>query len=169
MTSTSSSWSGVNRVVVAHEAEGEYFDYYIDMSAHSGWKGEITGIRFDPNTTAGSFEISTIEFLNFKPVPDTVPHVFVNGTELEFVFEPALTNDGDIAVVAEPKRGFFSSLRLYYEYTRFEGEGKLTVKTNGVNLSRVIIEYTTTDGSAVRIDTTYTYNSVTLVFPESAE
>lgn len=130
MTSTSSNWSGVNRVVVGHEAANEYCDYYIDMSAHDGWQGEITGIRFDPNTTAGSFEISTIEFLNFKPVPDTVPHVFVNGTELEFVFEPSLTNDGDIAVVAEPNRGFFSSLRLYYEYTRFEGEGKLTVKTN---------------------------------------
>ena len=130
MTSTQSSWSGVNRVVVAHEAENEYCDYYIDMSSHSGWTGEITGIRLDPNTTPGSFEISLIEFMNFKPVPDTVPHVVVNGTELEFVFEPYLTNDGDIAVVAEPKRGFFSSMRVYYEYTRFTGEGRLTLKTN---------------------------------------
>ncbi len=49
------------------------------------------------------------------------------------------------------------------------GNIKLTVKTNGVNLSRVIIEYRTADGASVYIDTSYTYNLVTLVFPESAE
>ncbi len=49
------------------------------------------------------------------------------------------------------------------------GNVKLTVKTNGANVTRVIIEYATADGASVRIDTSYTYNSVTLVFPESAE
>lgn len=48
------------------------------------------------------------------------------------------------------------------------GNVKLTVKTNGVNLTKVVIEYTTADGASVRIDTTYTYNKVTLEFPENA-
>ena len=46
---------------------------------------------------------------------------------------------------------------------------RITVRTNGKNLSQVIIEYTNADGDSVTIDTTYTYNSVSLTFPDVGE
>jgi hypothetical protein len=50
-----------------------------------------------------------------------------------------------------------------------QGNVKITVNSNGVNLSRVILEYVTADGASVRIDTTYTYNNIVLEFPGAAE
>ena len=50
-----------------------------------------------------------------------------------------------------------------------QGNVKITVKSNGVNLSRVVLEYVTADGASVTIDTTYTYNNIVLDFPGAAE
>ncbi|MBQ8758804.1 MAG: hypothetical protein IJZ20_03830, partial [Clostridia bacterium] len=129
MTNTALSWSGTRRVGVFHKAAGEFVDYYIDMTVNSAWKDEIVGIRIDPLTAAGTFEISLIEFMNYKPVEDTTPKVSVNGTELSFSFYPSLTNDGDYAVTAQPGKGLFSTLRLYYEYHRAEDGNVITIKT----------------------------------------
>ena len=76
-------------------------------------------------------------------------------------------NEEDTELVAEltPE----NAIKVLGTDLKPNGNIKLTVKTNGVNLSRVIIEYKTADNASVRIDTTYTYNSVTLKFPESAE
>ena len=49
-----------------------------------------------------------------------------------------------------------------------QGNVKITVKTNGVSLSKVILVYTTADGASVTIDTSYTYNNIVLEFPEAA-
>ena len=96
-----------------------------------------------PSATAFKFDLK----------PEYLTGATINGADTELTAE--LTPENAIKVLGTDLQP--------------NGNVKLTVKTNGVNLSRVIIEYTTTDGSAVRIDTTYTYNSVTLVFPESAE
>ena len=48
-----------------------------------------------------------------------------------------------------------------------QGNVKITVKTNGVSLSKVVLQYVTADGASVTIDTSYTYNNVVLVFPEA--
>lgn len=50
-----------------------------------------------------------------------------------------------------------------------KGNLKITVETNGVSLSRVIITCTTVDGASVTVNTTYTYNSISLTFPGDAE
>ena len=47
------------------------------------------------------------------------------------------------------------------------GNVKITVRTNGVNLAKIVLEYTTESGAAVRIDTSYTYNPITIDFPEA--
>ncbi|MBR5449171.1 MAG: hypothetical protein IKV43_04195 [Clostridia bacterium] len=48
-----------------------------------------------------------------------------------------------------------------------QGNVKITVKTNGVSLSKVVLQYVTADGASVTIDTSYTYNNVVLTFPEA--
>ncbi len=79
----------------------------------------------------------------------------------------ASINDEDTELVAEltPE----NAIKVLGTDLKPDGNIKITVRSNGVNLSRIIIEYKTVDQASVRIDTTYTYNSVTLQFPESAE
>lgn len=129
MTETAQSWSHSNRAQESHVSANEWHDYYLNMSKVGGWKGDVTGIRIDPLMDTGDFEISLVEFMNFKPTEDTTRRVVVNGTELTFAFEPQPTADGDIEVVAEARRGFFSSLRVLHTWNRFDGEGVLTIKT----------------------------------------
>lgn len=74
-------------------------------------------------------------------------------------------NDEDTELIAEltPE----NAIKVLGTDLKPSGNIKLTVKTNGVNLSRVIIEYKTLDGASVRIDTTYTYNNIVLEFPNA--
>ena len=74
-------------------------------------------------------------------------------------------NDEDTELTAEltPE----NAIKVLGTDLKPSGNIKLTVKTNGVNLSRVIIEYKTLDGASVRIDTTYTYNNIVLEFPNA--
>ncbi len=132
-------------------ATGDFVDYYIDMSASPKWKGQITWLRIDPQTTAGTFEISLIEFLNY-PVfnPDSIYKVKVNNAELSFTFDPVLQSDGDLLISAET--GFFSAMRLYHEWDRFTDNGVLTLYTYGekkliftVGSDKVIIDGKETD------------------------
>ncbi|MGN1122085.1 MAG: glycoside hydrolase family 99-like domain-containing protein, partial [Eubacteriales bacterium] len=59
---------------------------------------------------------------------DKYPGVKVNGTELNFTFLPVKTSDGDLEVVGEDRNnGFYSMLRVYHEWNRFDGE--LTIIT----------------------------------------
>lgn len=127
MTNTASAWSGMRRFVGTHTAAGTFDDYYIRVAGHSEWKDTVTGIRIDPITAPGSFEIALVEFLTEKPTPDTTPKLEVNGTLLDLSFAPAYTPDGDIAVAAEVSKGFFSALRVFHTFDRFDGV--LTLQT----------------------------------------
>ena len=129
LTDTDSKWEEKKRKQIPQTVKDEYADYYINMSSVEGWTGTITAVRIDPMNNPGSFEIDLIEFMNYKSASETAPRVKVNGAELEFVFDPNVLSDGDYEVVGEMKRGFYSALRLYYEWDRFTDDGILTLKT----------------------------------------
>ncbi len=131
ITDSDSNWSSNKQKSAKITATGEFVDYYINMSSVSTWSGKIKGLRIDPQTAPGSFEIALIEFMNFPEVDETaIPSVMVNGVELNFTFDPEMLSDGDILVCGEAKKyGFYSALRLYHEWDRFTGDGVLTLHT----------------------------------------
>ncbi len=129
ITDSDKSWNDAKRKQISLTTKDEYADYYINMSSAEGWSGTVTGIRIDPMNAPGTFEIDLIELMNYKTADETAPKVKVNGTELEFVFTPKVLADGDYEVVGEMRRGFYSTLRLYYEWDRFTDDGVLTFKT----------------------------------------
>lgn len=62
--------------------------------------------------------------------PESDFKIYVNGQKLNFTFAPIALENGDYAVVGEArKRGFYSLMRLYYEWDRFTGDGVLTLHT----------------------------------------
>ncbi|MBQ8759526.1 MAG: glycoside hydrolase family 99-like domain-containing protein, partial [Clostridia bacterium] len=129
ITDTDSKWNDAKRKLTPVTPKDEFVDYYINMSSVEGWNGNIEAIRIDPTNTPGTFEIDLIELMNYKSASETAPRVKVNGAELEFVFAPSVLADGDYEVVGEARRGFYSALRLYYEWDRFTDDGVLTFKT----------------------------------------
>lgn len=130
ITSHDTNWDEKKMKSTAITKTDEFVDYYINMMALSTWKNSITSVRIDPMNAPGSFEIALVEFMNFKDALEDAPAVEVNGTRLEFVFDPVVLADGDYEVVGEAKRGFYSSSRLYYEWDRFTDDGVLTLKTS---------------------------------------
>lgn len=104
----------------------KFIDYYVNMTTVNTWKGNLVKLRIDPNTKASKFEIALVELMNFKQ--NAVPEVEVNGTKLAFRFDPKVTADGDLEVVGETRKGFYSLLRLYFEWDRFTEDGVLTLK-----------------------------------------
>ncbi len=129
ITSRDAKWDEKKMKSTAITKTGEFVDYYINMSSLETWKDSITSVRIDPMNAPGSFEIALIEFMNFKNADDNAPAVEVNGVKLEFVFDPIVLADGDYEVVGEARKGFYSLLRLYYEWDRFTDDGILTLKT----------------------------------------
>lgn len=54
--------------------------------------------------------------------------VNVNGVKMTFTFNPEIAADGDFIVVGEAKgRGFYSMMRLFYEWDRYTDDGVLTL------------------------------------------
>ncbi len=135
ISSNNTEWNDEKRYTVPIEKTGQFVDYYVDMTQNDLWKDTITALRIDPQTLAGSFEISYIELLDYDEAHKQPPMaVNVNGVKLNFTFDPKATNDGDYEVVGEARNnGFYSSMRLYYEWDRFTGDGVLTLKTYDEN------------------------------------
>ena len=129
ITDVDPNWSDSKRAYIVHTKKDEFVDYYLNMSSNPAWKGNITAIRLDPSIVPASFEISLIEFMNYAEAASDIPVIKVNGKELAFAFHPEMLSDGDYKVVGEPSNGFYSMLRLYYEWDRFTDDGVLTLKS----------------------------------------
>ncbi len=102
-----------------NKSNGEYIDYYFDLTKNTNWKGNIFEIRFDPMNYVGTYYIKTIEFLSenskdaFFVEVDGVENVISKGFSKK-------TDDG-IFVAGNPSDGFYSLLNIYYEYNRTNG------------------------------------------------
>ena len=92
--------------------------------------------------------------------------LFAFDLKAEYLTGAAITNEGK-TLTAEMTAE--NAIKVLGTDLKPQGNVKITVNSNGVNLSRVILEYVTADGASVRIDTTYTYNNIVLEFPGAAE
>ena len=132
VNNTSGNWSGSMGKNFDIIADGEYHDYYVDLSKATALSGEIKSLRFDPNNSPAGYAIKTIEFLS-----DT----YLNGFTIEvdgvdFVFDDLESKnvDGEIYVDANPATGFYAFNHFYYEWNRWNG--KLLVRAqNGTEFN----------------------------------
>ena len=121
ITESDTVYNDNKRVVWQHSAKDEFVDYYVDLTQCAAWTGTVTGLRLDPLTVPGDFEITLIEFIKSSSEQDGISVKF-NGCEMKFDFEPQYdANLDDILVSANPRFGFFSMLQTYYEYDKSDG------------------------------------------------
>ena len=90
--------------------------------------------------------------------------LFTFDLKAEYLTGAAITNDGK-TLTAEMTAE--NAIKVLGTDLKPQGTVKLTVESNGVSLTKVVLEYTTVDGASVKIDTSYSYNNITLVFPEA--
>ena len=90
--------------------------------------------------------------------------LFTFDLKAEYLTGAAITNDGK-TLTAEMTAE--NAIKVLGTDLKPQGTVKLTVESNGVSLTKVVLEYTTVDGASVVINTSYTYNNITLVFPEA--
>ncbi len=128
------TWSADKGIFSNVIADGEYHDYYIDLTKNTFWKGDITGVRFDPAQYACKFYIKCFEFLTDKEIGSYTLNV--DGTEFPIGKNFIEKLDNEYLIAAEPKLGFYSGLNLYYEYNRVNG----TLDVFGNNGSKMHLE-----------------------------
>lgn len=122
VTKTNPVWDGAKAQTASATVMNEFTDLYFDMSAKSGWSGEITQIRFDAFDAAGKFEIESIALMSYTPKADTgVGVLSVDGMELDIDEAYITYTDKEFYVTANPANGVFSTLNLYHEWNRFDG------------------------------------------------
>ena len=102
-----------------------------DTSDHSELDVMPTEAQVDRITHLYPDNHSPIRWYQFKSA-DTTPSAYavkINGVNMSFTFNPVLADDGDIIVVGEASKGFYSMLRLFYEWDRYTDDGVLTLHT----------------------------------------
>lgn len=128
ITEQDQTWNSAKKSHYRHTVSGEFYDIYINMAKLTSYVGKVKAIRIDPLTTAGTFEISLIEFIAPPKVDmSKIPVVNVNGYTYNFDFTPSLTEDMDIRISAPA--GFFTGMRVYHEFDRFTDGGQLRLFT----------------------------------------
>ncbi|MBP3580569.1 MAG: hypothetical protein J6K12_04905, partial [Clostridia bacterium] len=61
---TQQSYSAKNAAYIPVLCDGEYHDYYFDMTTIATWSGEIQGLRLDPTNDVTGYYIKSIEFIS---------------------------------------------------------------------------------------------------------
>ena len=122
---TGNGWTAAKQAGTSVGKNGEYIDYYLDMSKNAYWKGIIKAIRLDPMGTPGKFWIKKIELLSDKSKDSFT----INAAGVDFVFTRSFTErvGGDIYVGANPSEGFYGTNGFAYTWNRWDG--KLDIKT----------------------------------------
>ncbi len=122
---TGNAWTAAKQASTSVGKNGEYADYYLDMSKNAQWKGIIKAIRLDPMGTPGKFWIKKIELLSDKSKDSFT----VNAAGVDFVFTQSFVEKvGDeIFIGVNPSDGFYSTNGMSYTWNRWDG--KLHIKT----------------------------------------
>ena len=165
-TTSDDTLNAKKRKGVKISSTGEFVDYYVNMGAEKNWKDNIITLRIDPQTAAGAFEISLIEFMNYpETAADSKPGVNVNGSKLNFTFAPKELSDGDYEVVGEAKNnGFYSMMRLCYIWNRFDGVLTLKSYDEHTYMFTVGSDKVTVDGKEQNLGYTFTLRDGLPVF-----
>lgn len=135
-----STWNEYSEGTYMFPTESTGFDYLEnvrqvftnDKSSHKNIDVRPTPEQIDRITHLYPDNHSPIRWYQFETEYTGHPSyvVNVNGYDLSFRFNPEKLDDGDILVVGEAKgKGFYSMLRLFYEWDRFTDDGVLTLHT----------------------------------------
>ncbi|MBP3580807.1 MAG: hypothetical protein J6K12_06130, partial [Clostridia bacterium] len=100
-------------------SDGEYHDYYFDLSSIATWDGEIRGIRFDPASAIAKFYIKTIEFISEKTV--NFKSFEIDGVAFTMDEDNYSVVDDELFICANPSAGFYNLNQFYYEWNRWDG------------------------------------------------
>ena len=103
---------------------GEFTEYYIDLTKNYLCQGRIVGLRFDLTPGAGITEIKKIEIVG--KVADQA-EVYVDDVHLNIPPYYAEKTDDEFYVAGDPSYGIFRACNFYHEWNRFTG--KLYLKT----------------------------------------
>lgn len=156
-TDSSTAWTGTHVATANVTKADEFVDLLFDFSEVSGWKGTVTGLRFDPANEPSAYEVTAVELLGID-ASDRMKLV-INTEEIDNLpFDPEL--DGENVMVAiKLGTGVLSRMSLYHEYSRFDKtfylaskkhellmtEGKNTATFDGKEIT-MPFTYTTRDG-----------------------
>jgi len=128
---TKEAWSAEKGFYQRIIADGEYHDYYLDLTTNPLWKDEIVRLRFDPAQYACKFSIKTMEFLSDDEVGGFTLNV--DGTDFSIGRNFIEKTDDEYYISGNPTEGFYSALNLYKEYNRVNG----TLDIYGNNGSKI--------------------------------
>ncbi len=121
VTSADTAWAENKNRDFEVTADGEFHDYYVNMSDVATWSGEIKGIRLDPiNHGECDFEIASISLCK---APDSI-HVFLGDTsdELTVDFAPTVNSGANTVVSVNPYNGFFDKCGIFYRWDKASNE-----------------------------------------------
>lgn len=97
-------------------ADGQYHDYYFPVYQNSAWNGKLSALRLDPLTTAGTFEITTLELMGYKNQAE----IYIDGRKLSTTFRPQTAKNGTLMLPINPADNIFNLLKLAYRWNREE-------------------------------------------------
>ena len=100
-------------------ADGEYHDYYVDLSALTTWTGNIVALRFDPINVIGNYYIKSFEFLSY--ISENSLTVNVDGMENVLTPYDYTIENGELYVAANPSLGFYTKNSFSYKWNRWNG------------------------------------------------
>ena len=126
MNSSDTTYSGAKGINFKILGNGEYNDYYFDLSTKPNWFGKVVSLRLDPIGEPSDVFIKKMEFLSDK-IEGAVT-LDVDGATFDYSDVFAKTAGDELFVAGDPDKGFYSLLNLYYEWNRWDGI--LTVKAN---------------------------------------
>ncbi len=126
---------------------GGWITYYFDLSSNINYKGEITGLRFDPFTgNAGGFYVDKIEFyspMEFELYVDGNEYVMnkiQSVTDRQNAREPSVAtytepyiDNGNTLIPYHPDMGIGYMLKLYHVWRR--DAGTLRLRGNGIDVT----------------------------------
>ena len=126
-----STWNEYSEGTYLFPTESTGFDYLenirltftADTSDHSEIDVRPTESQIDRITHLYPQNHSPIRWYEFEEAePESDVKIYVNGQLLNLTFAPKALENGDYEIVGEArKRGFYSLMRLYYEWDRFNG------------------------------------------------
>jgi len=150
MNTSDSTYSGAKGINFKVLGNGEYNDYYFDLSSKANWSGLISSLRIDPIGEPSDVFIKQIDFISDK-IEGAIT-LEVDGASFDYSETFAKKVGDEIYIAGNPDNGFYSLLNLYYEWNRWDGV--LTVKANNgtemlftVGSNKVLV-----DGKEEKID-----------------
>ncbi len=121
LTNLSKTWDESKATNFEVTADGEFHDYYVDLSVIKAWQNTITNIRFDPISRGNcEFEITVIEIMSAPEKP--LIYLIDKNTVLTTDFTNTFDESGNMIAAINPYSGFFDRLGIYYTWDKSQNK-----------------------------------------------